>query len=486
MKNELLEKKDTIIDVRDDKLLLVLYVSVALAFFISLVIFSIPADASNKIESGKVNGLVKLQPVLDGQSIFESGLTLSHQSGNVYAMQIASENLAMAKGIKGISALEVDQMAGSITPDPLMNEALFAKYHNSGVVVGMLSNVSNITTGGINELNKLEGSANVGFMSYKSSEPGSTVVMRNLYIGESNMLRALHYMMAYAKTTERPLVIELVLDPNKSVNPLFVQACENLSSPAIQFVNNSDQSVLMGNGAQGMCYSMSLVNLKTGTTSDQTAFWCEGEQVDFEMTMLGTDGKHCAFIIDNEKSDGAFITLKNESENEVVLTAMDENGDLQFFHLVSEGGAKQAVLSNTLFNGMEVMAVKSGSKSKGLTPFHSKISLVSGKDAAFTSNVETIDLSGEVGGEFGFTNENLALKVKHQSGSLEIEISEVSDDDLDITVLDHEGNTVYYKRPGTEVESITAKLDLRAQNSDVFVLKVSTSSETKDYTLVMR
>jgi hypothetical protein len=242
----------------------------------------------------------------------------------------------------------------------------------------------------------------------------------------------------------------------------------------------------MGNGAQGMCYSMSLVNLKTGITSDQTAFWCEGEQVDFEMTMLGTDGKHCAFIIDNEKSDDAFITLKNESENEVVLTSMDENGDLQFFHVVSEGGAKQEVLSNTLFNGMEVMTLKSGLKSKGLAPFHRKVSLVSGKNAAFTSNVETIDLSGEVGGEFGFTNENLALKVKHQSGSLEIEISEVSDDDLDITVLDHEGNTVYYKRPGTEVESITAKLDLRAQNSDVFVLKLSTSSETKDYTLVMR
>ncbi|MFT4525655.1 MAG: hypothetical protein ACI85F_001810 [Bacteroidia bacterium] len=486
MKNELLEIKDTRLDVRDDKLLLVLYVSVALAFIISLVIFSLPADASNKIESGKVNGLVKLQPVVDGQGIFESGLTLSHQSGNVYAMHITSDNLSVAQSLMGIAALEVDQMAESGMPDPLMNEALFAKYHNSGVVVGMLSNVSNITTDGINELSKLEGAANVGFMSYMSSEPGSTVVMRNLYIGESNMLRALHYMMEYAKTTERPLVIELVLDPNKSLNPLFVQACENLSSPAIQFINNSDEPVLMGNGAHGMCYSMSLVNRKTGTTSDQTAFWCEDEQVDFELTMLGTDGKHCTFTIDNAKSADAFITLQNGSDNEVVLTAMDKNGDLQFFHVVSKSGAKQEIMSNTLFNGMEMMAVRSGSESAGLAPFHSKSSMVSGKNAAFMSRVETIDLSGETGSEFGFTNDNLALNLKNSSGSMEIEISEVSVDDLDIRVLDHEGNTVYYKRPGTEVESMTARLDLRNQTSDVFVLKVSTSTETKDYALVMR
>ena len=488
MKNQLLENQDTRLNVRDDKLLLVLgdfYVSVALSFIICFVIFSLTADASNKIESGKVNGLVKLQPVVDGQGIFESGLTLSHQSGNVYAMRVASEKLALAKDLTGIAALEVDQMAESGVPDPLMNKFMFSKYNNSGVVVGILSNVSNIATDGINELSKLEGAANVGFMSYKSSEPGSTVMMRNLYIGESNMLRALHYMMQYAKTTERPLVVELVLDPNKSLNPLFVQACENLSSPAIQFINNGD-AVLMGNGSHGMCYSLSLVNRNTGVTSDQTAFWCEDEQVDFEMTMLGTDGKHCAFAIDNARTSDAFITLKNESDNEVVLTAMDEKGNLDFFHVVSVGGADQKVLSSTLFNGMEVMYVKSGTKSKGLAPFHSKASLVSGKNAVFASNSETVDLTGDVGNEFGFTNENLALNVKNESGSVEIEISEVSVDDLDITVLDHEGNLVYYKRPGTEVHSMTAKLDLKSQNSDVFVLKVSTSTETKSYALVMR
>ncbi len=486
MKNELFKNKEDGLDVRDDKLLVIIYVSVALAFILSLVIFSIPTKASSNIDYGKVNGLVKLQPVVDGEGVFNSGLTLSHRSGNVYAMSIPKQNLDLAKTINGISAMELDQLVESGTPDPLGNRSLVAKYENSGVVVGLLSNVSNIDPNGINKLSKLEGAANVGFMSYKSSEPSSTVVMRNLYIGESNMLRALHYMMEYAKTTERTLVLELVLDPSKSLNPLFVQACENLSSPAIHIINNSEEPVLMGNGAHGMCYSLSLVNKKTGATSDQSAFWCKSEQVDFEMTMHGTDGKHCTFTIDDAKSSEAFMTLKNDSENELLLTAMDENGDLQFFHVPSDRGAKQEIISSTLFNGMEVMAVRSGSESTGLAPFHGKSSIINGKNAAFMSGFETIDLSGDMGGEFGFTDENLALNLKNSSGDMEIKISKVSIDDLDITVLDRDGNTVYYKRPGTEVESMTARLDLKNQTSDVFVLKVSTSTETKDYALVMR
>jgi hypothetical protein len=470
---------------KEDKLLLVLYISVALAFIISLIVFSMPAEASNKIEAGKVNGLVKLQPVVDGQMIHELGLKLSHQTGNVYAVHLSTSNLNQVKSVTGIAAFEADQMAESGMPDPLANNSIYDKYAGSGVVVGVLSNVSNIDVNAMIDLSKIEGASNVGFISYRSSEPGSTVVMRNLYIGESNMLRALHYMMDYATTTERPLVIELVLDPNKSINPLFVQACENLASPAVQFINNSDDGVLMGNGAHGMCYSLSLVDRKTGTTSDQTAFWCEGEQVDFDMTMLGTDGKYCKFTVDNAKGAEAFITLNNSSSNEIVLTAMDDNGAMQYFHILSESGKKQELVSTTLFNGIEVLAVKSASGEKGLAPFHTKTSIVSGTEEAFAS-AETVDLTGVGGSEFGFTDENVALNLKNNGGAVEIEISEVTTDDLDITVFDHNGNTVYYKRPGTEFRSMSAKLDLKDQASDVFVLKVSTSTETKDYALVMR
>ena len=484
MKNELLNNNDSRLNMKEDKLILVLYISVALAFIISLVIFSMPAEASSKIEEGKVNGLVKLQPVVDGQMIHELGLKLSHQAGNVYAVHLSSSNLNKVNSVKGIAAFEADQMAESGMPDPLANNSIYGKYAGSGVVVGVLSNVSNIDVNAMIDLNKIEGASNVGFISYRSSDPGSTVVMRNLYIGESNMLRALHYMMDYARTTERPLVIEMVLDPNKSINPLFVQACENLASPAVQFINNSEDGVLMGNGAHGTCYSLSMVDRKSGTTSDQTAFWCEGEQVDFDMTMLGTDGMHCKFTVDNAKGAEAFITLNNRSSNEIVLTAMDENGAMQYFHVLSEGGMKQQLTSSTLFNGMEMLTVKSASGQKGLAPFHGKSGIISGTDA--TSNAETIDLSGELGNEFGFTNDDLALNLKNNEGTVEIEISEVSSEDLDITVFDHDGNTVYYKRPGTEVQSMTAKLNLKDKNSDVFVLKVSTSTETKDYALVMR
>ena len=298
------------------------------------------------------------------------------------------------------------------------------------------------------------------------------------------MLRALHYMMDYAKTTEQPLVIEMVLDPNKSVNPLFVQACENLASPSVQFINNREESAQMGNGANGMCYSLSMVDRKTGEVSDQTAFWCEDEQVDLDMTMLGTDGKHCQFNISNK--DEAFVTLQNKSENEILLTAMDESGRLRYFHVFSENGAKQELTSRRLFNGMQTLAVKSKNGERGLAPFHTKASLIAGTEVAFEDAAQTIDLSGELGSEFGFINEDLALSLKNHEGTVEIEISEVSTNDLDITVFDDEGNTVYYKRPGTEVQSMTAKLNLKDKNSDVFVLKVSTSTETKDYALVMR
>jgi hypothetical protein len=164
---------------------------------------------------------------------------------------------------------------------------------------------------------------------------------------------------------------------------------------------------------------------------------------------------------------------------------MDDNGAMQYFHILSESGKKQELVSTTLFNGIEVLAVKSASGEKGLAPFHTKTSIVSGTEEAFAS-AETVDLTGVGGSEFGFTDENVALNLKNNGGAVEIEISEVTTDDLDITVFDHNGNTVYYKRPGTEFRSMSAKLDLKDQASDVFVLKVSTSTETKDYALVMR
>ena len=176
-------------------------------------IFATPVKADNGIAVGKVTGLVKVQPDVDGQSIMQYGIKMNDQAGNVWSVSMTKMAAKQLVGIHGISKFEADQMAQSGMVDPLTDSEAFAtKYKNSAVVVGLISNVANIDAEGINNLSKMEGGSNVGFMMYRGADPSSAVVMRNLYIGESNMLRSLNYMIKYAKTVERPLVVEMILD----------------------------------------------------------------------------------------------------------------------------------------------------------------------------------------------------------------------------------------------------------------------------------
>lgn len=472
---------------KEDKVLVGLYIGIALSFLISLVIFAMPVKAENGIAQGIVTGLVKVQPNVDGQSIMQYGIKMGDQAGNVWTVSMTKLAQKQLIGIRGISTFEADQMAQSGMADPLANSEAFAdKYKGSSVVVGLISNVANINAEGINSLSKLEGAENVGFMMYKGADPSTAVVMRNLYIGESNMLRSLNYMIEYAKTVERPLVVEMVLDPNKSVNPLFVQACENLASAGVQFINNSDDAAMMGSGNESMCFSLSLIDRKSGAISDQTAFWCEDESVDLSMMLVGTDRGFCNVELATGGND-SFITLKNKSDNLILLSAMDADGDVNYYHIDVDKNDEYSLTSKSLFNNYQVVEMTSSKGAKSLASFHSKGSLLAGA-GVMPEDVQSLDLSSSIDAEFGITGDDVTLNMKRASkdGMVEIEISEVATDGLSITVFDKIGNTIYQNTPSTEFESMTARLNLSDQASEIYFLRVESVENTQDYALVMR
>ena len=82
-----------------------------------------------------------------------SCMKLSHATGNVYAVHLASKNLDAAKHVKGIAAFEIDQMAESGMSN--LTNTLYMTSMQVRVVVGVLSNVSNIDVNAMIELSKI-------------------------------------------------------------------------------------------------------------------------------------------------------------------------------------------------------------------------------------------------------------------------------------------------------------------------------------------
>jgi hypothetical protein len=93
-------------------------------------------------------------------------------------------------------------------------------------VIGILDNSGILHANEISTLQKVEYRSNVGFISYQSDDPNSTVIMRNIIGGESNLVHALAYMQQYANTVEKPLIIEMALTGEELQNPLFIQVCQ--------------------------------------------------------------------------------------------------------------------------------------------------------------------------------------------------------------------------------------------------------------------
>lgn len=473
---------------KEDKVLVALYIGIALSFLVSLVIFAVPVKAENGIADGTITGLIKVQPNVDGHKILQYGIKMGDQAGNVWAASMTTVAANKLEGIRGISKFEADQMTQSGMADPLEDhEALVSKYQNSAVVIGLISNVANINADGMNSLSKLEGAANVGFMMYQGADPSSAVVMRNLYIGESNMLRSLNYMIRYAQTVERPLVIEMMLDPSKSVNPLFVQACENLAGPGVQFINRSDDAVMLGSGNESMCFSLSLVDRATGAVSDQTAFWCQNEPVDLTLMLVGTDRASCNVDLTTGPGSEAFVKLKNRSGNLILLSSMDADGDVRYYHIDANKNDVYSLSSKRLFNNFDVIEMTNSNGSQSLAPFHSKGTLLAGANV-MPKDLRALDLSSKIDAEFGITGDDVTLNMRKAAadGMIEIEISEVAAEGLSITVFDKIGNTIYHNTPSMEFESMTARLNLFDQESEIFFLRVESVENTQDYALVMR
>ena len=270
------------------------------------------------------------------------------------------------------------------------------------------------------------------------------------------------------------------------MNPLFVQACENLAEAGVQFVNNSEDAVILGSGNESTCFSLSLIDRKTGVVSDQTAFWCEDEQVDLSMMLVGSDREFCNVELATGDDD-SFINLKSKSDNLILLSAMDADGDVKYYHIDANKKDKYALTSKTLFNDFEVVEITSSAGAKSLAPFHSKSTLLAGA-AVMPEDVQALDLSSSVDAEFGITGEDVTLNMRKVSkdGMIEIEVSEVAADGLSITVYDKIGNTIYHNTPSREFESMTARLNLSGQESEIYFLRVESAENTQDYALVMR
>jgi hypothetical protein len=184
-----------------------------------------------------LGALIKVNNQLDGNAFGRLNADVKSVSGNVLAIDMARADFAQLTSIKGVCATHADHLNAEARSTFDAGNAA-TRYGNADVVVGILDNSGIFSLTAMSELKKVESGANIGFISYVSNDPNSTVIMRNLKGGESNLVQALSYMREYARTVEKPLVVEMVLDGKEMKNPLFVQVCQRMADAGIQFLGN--------------------------------------------------------------------------------------------------------------------------------------------------------------------------------------------------------------------------------------------------------
>lgn len=446
----------------------VLLIGAIILYSVSLVLLANLAIAG---ETNKMYGaLIKVNAQLDGDAFADIDPRVKSIHGNVLSVDVLDVNYVNLHKINGVCASQLD-LTTSTLPAGLNSEIAKTKYAGADVIVGILDNSGTLGAKDISSLQKVEYSSNVGFISYQSDNPNSTVIMRNIIGGESNLVHALAYMQEYANTVEKPLIIEMVLNGEELQNPLFIQVCQKIADAGVQFIG-TDLGTGYVNGKAPVQMAFSMFNSKTGQITDASDFWAISEVKEQEIMLLGSDDQTCKVDFQTE-SGFEKVYMSNASDDIVMVTVLTSNGDVNYFHVTNK---QTALIPRELMNGTPVLE----DGLEGVYPYLSKMAMFNGAKAknqivALKNMNVVVELSGS----------DMALSVGSPAPqTLSMSLVNLSNG-LNIQIRDENGEVVYRNQPDSETQSISTKIDLSDGAEGLYFLDLTSPQFHQTFALLM-
>jgi hypothetical protein len=419
------------------------------------------------IKQGRVGGLIKVHGDVQADRFESMGLTVKAVMGHLLSVEMPAAGTADISALRGISSMVLDRCGEGMKRTDLSGVA--DRYAGAHAIIGILDNASALSPSDMALMQKVETAQNIGFISYRSDDPSSNVIMRNLRGSESDMIQALTYMQRYASTVGLPLFIEMNLQRSAETNPLFAQACQHLAEEGVHFVNRSTDAV--GHLIQPqMQYALRMFNSEAGTISDRMFFFSMDEAKGREMMMVGSDGHPCSFQFN--AADG--IRVANSSSDVVLMQVLDSHGNIHHYHINTAMAQLRPVV---LTNGIPVM--DNGSTS--IYPFMSKRTVLGDVNASV--GVETLELSHR---PLALSlRQGAALKVSSDHAHrIVLQLSDQRPGTL-LQLTDRHGEVLYRSNLQKDTRSLETRIDLSGRDYSFLFLTVS-CPEAKDETFALR
>jgi len=415
-------------------------------------------------------GLVKVSSDLHGERFAQIGLTVKAMVGNMLAVELPSSAMDQLGQIKGIRSVMFDLSGPAAGSSDL--RAIVQQYSGAGAVIGILDNQTRVSPSDRRSLQKLDAENGVGFISYLSDDPSSTVIIRNLGNGESDLVQALAFMQQYARTVNRPLVVDMRLQSSAMANPLFLQTCQNLAADGIHFMTNGS-SHAMNVSLDARQFSVALFNPFSGQLTDHMPFWAGHEAAGQEMMLAGSDGEPCSFRFSGNK-DLESIHVENRSEDIVLLQMIDLDGTVHSYHVRQSN----ALLSpRVLVSGLVIM----DDGKDGVIPFQSK-------SPAATGGKEVASLPTLSDGHHHVVNlmdgkGNLTLQ-KESGRKLLLQLSGLQSG-TGFELTDQLGNVVYRNALHPQANSVETRIDLSTETCGLYFLRVYSPAGSRTFAVMM-
>lgn len=408
--------------------------------------------------------IIKVRNDIDGSVLSNSGLTVKSRLGNLMAVDAPLGLLVSLDDVKGVAAVQYDQVGKAVRQPNLA--AYVARYAGAEVVIGIIDNTVSTEGLGLGHFQKLERSGNVGFVTFRSDDPSSTVIMHSLSGQESDLLLSLTYMMRYAETVGRPLLIELNLSDEAQHNPLLLQACQFVAEGGNVQFRSSSKGIGAGiyDGSVQMAFSM--FHPETGQVTDRTPFWSIDEARGIEVHLIGSDAGVCSIRFD----DG--LRLDNSSGDIVIAQVLCPDGRVHYFHLT---GSHPKLDARETPTGIPVLTTSTGE----LLPFHFRPCVLEKGDASkgmqrLIPGMPPVTLLGD-------SDDGLTVKTDGR-GQLEISLTgRLGRGELRLT--DHYGIQLYAKRLSEESTGIRAIIDIPKKDNALYCLTLEAGLMQRHFTL---
>lgn len=445
----------------------VLLIAAVVLYSASLILLANLALADT---SSKMGALIKVNNKLDGNTFAQLDATVKTVSGNVLAVDLPQKSLAQLPSVKGVCASQLDKTRKEVAA--FNPESKKQQYAGTGVVVGILDNMGALSGKSLAAMKKVEENANVGFISYKSNEAGSTVIMRNLKNGESNLIQALLYMSEYAKTVERPLIIEMNVGAEEMNNSLFIQVCQKFADAGVQFLGTDVTTGFVSTQAP-LQLAFSMFDAETGQIRDQSDFWAINEVRDQKVMLLGSDDQTCTVHFQTESGFDK-VYMSNESNDIVMVTTISPDGDVNYYHIENK---ESALIPRELANGTPMLEDGLG----GIYPYYSKGALFNGavsnkQFVALGSGKNTVALASGSAMKMSVASPNgrtLAMSLEKLNAGLNIEIK------------DESGATVYRNQPDEGTQSISTRINLSSGVGGLYFLDLTSPEFHQTFALLI-